>query len=175
MLTQLTKYCANCAQNIHLEVNDTATTFSDYENLIALPCNNCNMNVFNHIDLNTIKIDKQILDVWGKHPNLYFFEQDEEIILADEANIALFIDAIDNSNYLQFKKEILLTALCVLFYDNRVKDDGYTEEENEVRKGIALNILPYLKLKKGMIHKLPDWLLLDYIKDVLFLEIKILE
>ena len=111
-------------------------------------------------------IDKTLLDKWGYDYKMTFDSQDEEIILAEIGNLELFLDAIDNSDYLQAKKDILLAALCVLYYDNVDTETPYAEDEE---KGRILNaVLLELEKRKELIKTLPDWLLGEYIRAIVY-------
>lgn len=106
--------------------------------------------------------------MWGVDANLHFYEQDEEIILAEVSNMGLFLEAIDNSDYLPLKKDVLLSALCIVYYDHASNSHEYTDAENATRKNIADRVLPELVKRKGLIKNIPDWQLWDYITDVIY-------
>lgn len=111
-------------------------------------------------------IDKTLLDKWGCDHEMTFDQQDEEIVIAEIGNLELFLDAIDNSDYLQVKKDILLAALCILYYDNVDTETPYAEDEE---KGRILNaVLPELVKRKKLIKNLPEWLLGEYIKAMVY-------
>ncbi|HYD91422.1 MAG TPA: hypothetical protein VEA37_08050 [Flavobacterium sp.] len=113
-------------------------------------------------------LNKNLLDEWGYDPKKKFDQQDEEIILAEIENLELFLDAIDNSNYLQTKKDTLLGALCVLYYDNSIEDIVHTVDENTERKAILNTLLPELVKRNKLIKALPEWQLGEYVKAIVY-------
>ncbi len=59
----------------------------------------------------------------GNNEDYYFLDQDEELILAEERYIDLILDILDNYQIIDYKRKVLIEALCVLIFDNVKTDD----------------------------------------------------
>lgn len=162
------KRCAQCGTTDYYALTKTEAAFSRYEYIIEIACSKCQSLTFDMLHATSPDIDKKLLDMWGVDVNLHFYEQDEEVILAEISNMDLFLDAIDNSDYLPLKKNVLLSALCIVYYDHAANSHEYTEKENTARKISADTVLPELMKRKGLVKNIPDWQLGDYIIDMVY-------
>ena len=114
-----------------------------------------------------MKLDKEILDIWGNDEKLYLNPQDEEIILAEMDYFPLIITSINDDKYLIRKIEILLESICILLYDNTVNPEEYDDDENHIRQKNAEIILPELiRLRDKIIESEKN--IMEYIKKVVF-------
>jgi len=166
----LYKKCAQCDNTDYFVLTKVQAAFGQYPvaDTIKAPCSSCGSVKFFATGSNQPDADKELLDIWGYDESLHFSDQDEEIILADIKYLNLFLDAIDNSSYLQLKKDGLLAALCILYYDNAANSEEYTDKDNALRKAIADAVLPYLKQREALIKNIPGWMLWEYITDIVY-------
>jgi len=74
-------------------------------------------------------LNKNLLDEWGYDDKMWLDQQDEEIIFAEIANLELFLDAIDNSDYLQTKKKTFYLQHYVCFIMTTVLKIYYTQKK----------------------------------------------
>lgn len=63
-------------------------------------------------------LDNELLQLWGKNEDYYFFEQDEDLFLAQIDNLDLLLSGFDNQEFLEQKKGTIASALCALLVDN---------------------------------------------------------
>ncbi|HLP11172.1 MAG TPA: hypothetical protein VK177_04510 [Flavobacteriales bacterium] len=87
---------------------------------------------------------------------LYIDEQDEEIILAKEINLALILELVDDPVTLRSKKQTLYAALCVLIYDSI----------NSNNKLLELVRTELIKRKEDFLKTEP--FIMDYIRKKVF-------
>jgi hypothetical protein len=104
---------------------------------------------------------RELMEVWAKDTSLLFYEQDEDLCLADEANIALLLEFLDSNTTLPSKRSKLLSTLCILIYDNapeKPEDAPYNNSE------IANSVTAELKQRIRLFAELDTRLIMDYIK-----------
>ena len=104
--------------------------------------------------------------MWGNDLELSFLDQDEVIILADFKNLTMFLDAIDNSNYIEHKIDTLTESVCILLYSYTVAPEEYYATENIMREQIAKQVRPELIKRKQIIIQSQAYVD-DYIKEVI--------
>lgn len=168
MDSTIIRTCKNCNNTDEYTVTKTEAAFWLKDNLIRnKKCTKCGSSEASSMEHPALKLDRELLDIWGADPKLYFIDQDEEIILAEEENLALFVEAIDNKLYPQSKLNILLAAICILAYDNIVEPEEYTATENAHRKVTANKAINELIKKKHLLTTL-TWEIMDYVKEVVF-------
>ncbi|MDV6168636.1 hypothetical protein R1T16_09390 [Flavobacterium sp. DG1-102-2] len=167
--------CKNCGSEDEYALSKIDAAFSlKYDLIQSKKCTKCNSDKWSEIKYPSPYLDKELLDIWGADLDLNFMDQDEDIILAEEENLPLFLEAIDNKRYPQSKLNILLSALCILAYDNIIAPEEYTAAENIHRKAKADRVINELTKRKHLLTNL-SWEIMDYIKEVIFprLDIKI--
>ncbi|AWH86134.1 hypothetical protein HYN59_13890 [Flavobacterium album] len=163
------KVCKECGAKDIFELTKTEAAFSLKDSTLQnSKCTNCGSERWNFYAHNRPDLDTELLEIWGNDPNIYFMDQDEDIVLAEEENIPLFLNAIDNKLYPQRKLNILLAALCIIVYDNVAANEEYTDEENIKRKKIADKVIPELSYRKHLIDETKNWEIMDYIRKVVF-------
>lgn len=94
-----------------------------------------------------------------------FFDQDEELIIAEKEYIDLIFHFIDLENTIPNKKGILFSALCVLIYDMH---EGIIEKDKHLKDKIK----DFLSSRSSLIDEF-DFLISDYIKKIVYLELGI--
>lgn len=86
---------------------------SDY-----MSCIHCGKVKPQNSALDKPSLDNELLQIWGKNEDYYFLEQDEDLFLSDIDNLDLLLSGFDNQEFLEDKKGIIASALCVLLVDN---------------------------------------------------------
>lgn len=168
------KKCEECGNVDIYPLSKIETAFNHELNSKFPSCTNCGSNKYISSYRSFPKLDKELLDLWGVDSNLYFFEQDEEIMLAEIENLPLLLEAIDNPNYLDQKIGVLAETLCVILYDNSFpdEDEDFTEDELDERSKIVAEVLPQLIIRKELLEKHRNSIM-DYIQEVAFPQIGI--
>lgn len=171
---KLTRICENCKNEDVFEFTKIQTAFDlyDVDEIYNRPCSKCYSLIPECLNLPFVKLDKEILDMWGNNEELYLNPQDEEIILAEMHYFPLILNSINEGQYLKRKIEILLESICILLYDNTVSSNEFSEEENIERKKNVEIIRPELirlkdKIKESEKH------IMEYIKVVVFPQIEL--
>lgn len=154
-----TRVC-KCGKTELIEVEKRDATFGLKEReIFKLKCSKCGSSEFSSLSQPQAEFDKELLLEWGNNPEFLFMEQDEDLILADESNIELILDVLDNHKVLEQKRKVLIGALCVIIYDNVESKNGNADLVNRVA-----DIL--IKRKKEVLIA-NDWIM-DYIKVLVF-------
>lgn len=170
----LIRTCKDCQNEDIFEFTKIQAAFELYDSseLWKKNCSKCNNTNCSSIQHPYVKLDQEIFDLWGKDEKLFLSPQDEDIILAEMDNLPMILAAIYEEKYLSSKISTLIESLCVLLYDNTVKCNDYTEEENQKREKNAQIIRPELIRIKDKI-KANEELIMDYIKEVVFPQLEI--
>lgn len=168
MEIKILRTCKQCGNTDEYSISKFEAAFSTRDKIVYnKKCSKCDSHKYASISYPIPDLDKEILDKWGNDPKLFFMDQDEDLILAEENNLPLFLEAIDNKLYPQAKLNILLSAICVLACDNIVGSEEYTIGENRSRKAKADKVLNELLKRKHLLTKL-NWEIMDYIKEIVF-------
>ncbi|ATA90109.1 hypothetical protein CGC58_10480 [Capnocytophaga stomatis] len=127
------------------------------------PCSKCGSTKTVSVSHSFPKIDQELFTIWSENPDYYFIEQDEDLMLAEMDNLDLLLDAFDNPSFPTEKKYVVVSALCVLLYDNRKLPDGkYSKEEKQEILENQSRILFELQKRKDEVMKYKD-VISDYI------------
>ena len=155
MKYSLIKTC-KCGNDYEVSLTKKEAAFDLYNKTIwNSRCSKCGSTECLSIGLDKPDFDKELMLEWGNNHDLHFSEQDEDLMLADEKNIDLILDIIDNHSILNEKRNILIEALCVIIYDN--------PSNNRVTN----NVIKELKQRKEMVL-LAECSILNYIKKEVF-------
>ncbi len=154
--------------------------FKDYRNLNALdasfestrewsePCIKCGSEVFSGSGSEIPPLTTESLTIWGNNEQIYFMDQDEDIIMADEINIELITIFIDNLNILESKRSVLLSALCVLLFDNLPDEE---DSASDADHDLAVRVKNILLTRLNYFEELNTINIYDYIKEVVYPEL----
>lgn len=156
------EYQKNCkCGNVDLiEVTRKEAAFDLKEKeILNQECSKCGNKDFASLSHPQLEFETDLLIEWGNNPNYFFMEQDEDLLLAEEKNIDMILDVIDNHQILSQKRNVLIEALCVIIYDNSVSDEKNSDLINRVAKE--------LKKRKTDVVNAQDRIM-DYIKEVSF-------
>tara|TARA_B100001105_G_C22239394_1_gene377583 strand:+ start:77 stop:613 length:537 start_codon:yes stop_codon:yes gene_type:complete len=163
------KVCKDCGNTDVFTLTKIEAAFSLKDSTIQkAACTNCSSVKWSSYWHNKPGLDIELLNIWGYDPDLYFMDQDEDIILAEEENVPLFLNAIDKQNYPQKKLNTLLAALCIIVYDNVIADKEYTEQENIRRRKTADKVITELIPRKHLVAETKDWEIMDYVRQIVF-------
>lgn len=122
-------------------------------------CSKCGNKVFTSISHSQPEFETDLLVEWGNNSDYFFMEQDEDLLLAEEKNIDMILDVLDNHQILNQKRNVLIEALCVIIYDNTISDKG--------NQNVIDRVANELKNRKQDVLNAQDWIM-DYIKEVTF-------
>ena len=149
-----------CGNVDSYEVTRKEASFSLKEREIGNnECSKCGSKDFASLSSPQPEFETDLLIEWGNNPDYFFMEQDEDLLLAEDKNIEMILDVLDNHQILSQKRNILIEALCVIIYDNSVSDENNSDLINRVAKE--------LKKRETDVLNAQDWIM-DYIKKVSF-------
>ncbi|MEL7123698.1 MAG: hypothetical protein AAFO07_29920 [Bacteroidota bacterium] len=110
------RVCAKCGHEDVIETFKEKRKLSSVSVDCKVPCSKCNSYEVYSVSYSEWKLDQSLLDLWGQHAEFNFHNSDK-IFLTDLDSATIFIDNLENTNYLEDKKEQLLQVLCDLIYD----------------------------------------------------------
>lgn len=124
---KIEKICKNCGHATHIMVSKKEAAFElvDTEEALGRFCAQCSERLI-YTRYEGPDLDKELIVAWAADPNLYFMEQDEELLLAEEKYLDLILEAIDTVPMPLHKQNVLFEALCIIVYDN-----SHPEAENK--------------------------------------------
>ena len=165
MKYKVSRICEDCGNIDSLPLAKIEAAFELYNSseIWNLICTECSSTKCKSTYQNKPDIDKELLDLWGNDPTLFFMEQDEDLMIANIENLNLILEVLDEKKYTQKKNSILIQSLCALLYDNIISPEEYSEKENVERRKNTLKIIPELVKRKATILEC-DIDIMDYIK-----------
>ncbi len=107
---------------------------------------------------------KELMEIWSKDDSLSFYEQDEDICLAEEDNLELLLEFLDSNKTLPSKRSILLSTLCILVHDNVPEE----EDDPDIKIELANKVAGELKKRMDLFVELDTSLIMDYIKELAY-------
>ncbi|MEN2399289.1 hypothetical protein GKZ90_0005845 [Flavobacterium sp. MC2016-06] len=174
MKYQLIRTCKDCKNEDAFEFTKIQSAFKLYDSneIWKKNCSKCNSLNCSSLHHPFVKLDKEVLDIWGNDEKLYLNPQDEEIILAEMHYLPIILTAINEGKYLNSKINVLIESICILLYDNTVICNDFSKQENKEREKNAKIILPELIKIKNKIKESEENIM-EYIKVVVFPQIEI--
>lgn len=168
----MTKYtierkCLSCGnkEEIHVSKREAAFELVDINAVLGESCKKCRSVRFTTNYL-VPELDYELLKDWATNSELYLMPQDEELLLADGRYFDNILAILDTVSIPDHKRNILMEALCIIIYDNSVKENLHqdTELKNKVIQALN-NRMNKLKSADGWIS--------DYIKKVVYPQLDI--
>ncbi|TPN88881.1 hypothetical protein [Aquimarina algicola] len=159
---KIERECLKCGtiQSLTVTKKEAAFDLIDYDRVLGVKCPKCFNKQFS-ITFQNVTLDLDILKEWSLDSELYLQEQDEELLLADELYLDIVLKTLDTHKILDHKRNILLEALCIIVYDNTIKENPKRDEDLKNRVIFELNTrIEQLRLAD-------DWVM-DYIKEVVY-------
>jgi hypothetical protein len=165
----LTRSC-QCGKKDQIELTKRQAAFDLYDSkkIWNAECIRCGNRNCVSLGVDKPDIDKELLLEWSTNPELFFLEQDEDLLLADGESLDLLLDMIDNYEILPDKRDILIEALCVIVYDNSGEMvDDLPSSEREVRENLADKVSKELTKRSNYVME-AQTAIRDYIMEVVF-------
>lgn len=114
-----------------------------------------------------LEITPELFDIWANNPNYQFLEgYYEDLDLAEMKYLPMLLRAIDDKNFPNTKKVVIIGALCALWYNNYEFPNSHysTQERIQMRQNREI-LKPILLERKDIILYYKD-LMWDYIWEV---------
>ena len=174
MKYKVSRTCKNCGNVEETILTKVEAAFELYDSraIWNQACTACGSKECKSISSHTPSLDEELLDIWGNDPELFFWQQDQELFLAEYDYFPLLLNAIDKSNYPKAKIDVLIEAICILLYDNTYPSQEFSKEEMAEREAIADKVRPELIKRKERIKQAGDWVM-EYIQEVVYPQIGI--
>lgn len=156
------KECASCGFEDKREIGVEIAAFEETR-VWNTPCPKCGSLEVRSSAMHIPEPNRELMEIWSTDLKLTFYEQDEDICLASKDNFKLLLEFLDKSSTLLPKKSILLSALCILIYDNL--PDGEDPDKNNK---IAAITSAELKKRIALFVELDTDIIMDYVKKAVF-------
>lgn len=152
----LTKTCiGGHSKTIGLTPLEAMFELYNFKQIWDTPCVVCGAKT-ESLGLSKPPLTAELLEIWASTPNYHFWVQDEDIFLAEMEHLPLLLQALDSPDFPKGKTSIIISALCVLWYDNWVfSEEDYTPQEQKMMLHHQKILRPLLLERKEMIllHK----------------------
>lgn len=161
-LYTITRTCQQCQHLEQIQIEKREATFDliDINEQLGATCSKCNKSQF-AIARDMPILDEELILEWAHNEHLFLLEQDEDLILADKNYVDFIFNIIDQPQILDAKKGLLLSALCILIYDE------VDENISGINNPLVQKILAFLKKRKQMLISHQGFFY-TYIKDIVF-------
>ncbi|GJD22809.1 hypothetical protein RIVM261_077650 [Rivularia sp. IAM M-261] len=107
--------CDNCGFEETRLLNELSAAFEETR-VWGEPCPKCGSTCFGE-SCSTPALSRSILEVWASNDELYFSQQDEDLVIASKDNLELILEFLDYSSTDIWKRRVLASALYVLWYN----------------------------------------------------------
>lgn len=166
MKYKIKRECSECGHIDEIEVSKREAAFElvDINTVVEPKCSQCSSTRF-IIYLQKPKLNISLLKEWASNPDLYLMEQDEDLLLAEGQYLDMILKIIDTEIIPDEKRNLLMSALCVMVYDNSDSDHRNPDIELRARVVEELN-------KRSEKLLLADEWISDYIKKVVYPQLK---
>ena len=145
--------CGTCSHQESRELSAHEAAFIERHEW-GEPCPKCGNSLFCSGGFSdTPPIDAGIMELWSKNERLSFSEIDEDMLLGCEEILDLLIQYVQRNDILESKRGVLISALCLLVYDNT--DQGY-ERDIPANDFLANQVIEFLSNNHRLFENLHD-------------------
>lgn len=162
----ISRKCSDCENVDYYSVSKKEVAFLHNNSYWNKPCSKCKSIKCASLNYPIVEIDDELMTIWSKDAALFFLDQDEELILAEEEYVDLIIRYIDSDVILPSKRGVLIEALLVLIYDIITDEDGI----DKIKIPLLQNIKEFLLQRRQYIHDY-DYLVRGYVKEIVYPEL----
>ncbi|AKG16656.1 hypothetical protein AAX09_02075 [Moraxella bovoculi] len=108
----------NHKSNISLTLLEVAFDLFDKNKLWDTPCAICGGKI-ESVSKSNFEITDELFNIWTNNPDYQFSEGFyEDLDLAEMKYLPMLLRAIDDKNFPNSKKAVVVKALCALWYNN---------------------------------------------------------
>ncbi|TQV65557.1 hypothetical protein FKG94_28605 [Exilibacterium tricleocarpae] len=161
------KVCSLCGHEDQRGISAEIAAFEERRKWTEA-CSKCGNQEVSSSGVALPELTKELMEIWSRDDSLSFYEQDEDICLAEANNIELLLEFLDSNNTLASKRSMLLATLCVLIHDN-VPDDE--QDDSDINIEVANRVAGELKKRIELFVELDTSLIMDYIKELAYPQI----
>lgn len=162
MTYKFKRECMKCGHIDEIEVSEREAAFElvDINTVLGTNCRQCSSTQY-VIYHPRPKLSISLLKEWALNLDLYLMEQDEDLILAEGQYLDMILKIIDTEIIPDEKRNLLMSALCVMVYDN--SDSDHQNPDIELRA----RVVEELNKRSEKLLLADDWIM-DYIKKVVY-------
>jgi len=110
-------------------------------------------------------MNRELFERWIHDPDLTVLSQDDDLIIGTGDNLGLLEEFLQRRDIVPGKREVLLSAICVVLYDNLPDDDDHDGSRDP---NIAANAAEILKRNMGAFDEINEDYIGEYIKEVVY-------
>ncbi len=110
-------------------------------------------------------MDRELFERWIHDPNLTVLSQDEDLIIGTGENLGLLEEFLQRLDVVPGKREVLLSAICFVLYDNLPDADDSEASRNPEFAAKAVEIL---KGNFGAFDEPNEDYIANYIKELVY-------
>lgn len=110
-------------------------------------------------------MNRELFEQWIHDSDLTVLSQDEDLIIGTGDNLGLLEEFLQRRDVVPGKREVLLSAICVVLYDNFPDDDDHDGSRDPEFAAKAAEIL---KRNMGAFDEIDEDYIADYIKEVVY-------
>lgn len=162
-----TKTCSKCGFTEKRQIDKKIAAFETTREWNS-PCIKCKTTSFKSASVAIPPPDSELLKIWAESTDLMFLDQDEDILLAEPENFDLLASFVQDASIELSKREILLSAICVLLHDNTPEDE---DDKEEYDLALAAKVKKFLISNKSLFDDLDKFYIMEYIKKVVYPQI----
>jgi hypothetical protein len=110
-------------------------------------------------------MNRELFEQWILDSDLTVLSQDEDLIIGVGENLVLLEEFLQRRDALPGKREVLLSAICVVLYDNSPDVDDPDESRSPEFAAKAAEVL---KRNINAFDELNEDYICDYIKEIVY-------
>ena len=110
-------------------------------------------------------MNRELLERWIHDPDLSVLSQDEDLILGTGENLELLEEFLQRRDALAGKRVIILSAICVILYDNSPSVD---DRKDSGDLALAARATKVLRQNLAAFDEINEDFICDYIKEVVY-------
>ncbi len=122
-----------------------------------------------------IKLQNDFFQQWLIDDDYYYVsDQDQDIIFADEKFLDDILMILDNCKLDEARLTTLISALCIIIYDNTYIEEDNEEDEGYYNIELKERVIVELNKRIGLLKKVNNvGIIMPYIKDVVYPQLRI--
>jgi hypothetical protein len=110
-------------------------------------------------------MNRELFEIWFHNSDLSVMSQDEDLIIGEESNLEFLEEFLQRDDGAKGKRDILLSAICVILFDNIFDPDDPNDDSNS---DFAVKAELVLKRNIELFDQLNEDYIPDYIKDKVY-------
>jgi hypothetical protein len=159
-----TRKCSTCGneESRNLSLGDAA--FEETRVWIE-PCGKCGSVRFSSVGCPLPDMNRELFELWIHDNGLTVLSQDEDLVIGTGENLILLEEFLQREDALPEKRAVLLSAICVILYDNTPDPDNPDVSRNPEFAALATAIL---KRNLRVFDEINELYISNYIKQVVY-------